>query len=200
MENLKIRTCGGPYTQHYFSIPSLLGFALGLIAIKKNKPDEPVSLVNEAQTVRGNDGKRLAILGVIAGVPGLLLAIASLPSCSLQICRIGRETAPINRLRTIHQNQATYYATLSRFATLEELAAFGLMDPAMANGRLIYGYVYSSSDVTAETYCVHADRVNDKCGNRDFIICEDGVIRFIESERKGTVRRGEGTSISEVSR
>jgi hypothetical protein len=52
------------------------------------------------------------------------------------------------------------------------------------------GYVYSSSDITAKTYCVHADRANEKCGSRDFIVCEDGVIRFIESENRGAAKGG----------
>ncbi len=111
--------------------------------------------------------------------------------------RIGRETSTINVLRTIHQNQATFYATNSRFATLGELAAFGLLDPHYASGRHVYGYVYSSSDVTAETYCVHADRINDKCGHRDFIVCEDGIIRYNESNIRGTVKRDEGKALSE---
>ncbi|MCI0660715.1 MAG: hypothetical protein L0220_06550 [Acidobacteria bacterium] len=67
-----------------------------------------------------------------------------------------------------------------------------------ASGRPISGYVYSSSDVTAETYCVHADRANDKCGYRDYIICEDGVIRFAESEIKGTLKPGEGKALNEA--
>ncbi|MCI0660716.1 MAG: hypothetical protein L0220_06555 [Acidobacteria bacterium] len=31
MENIEASPCGKPLTQHYFSIPSLLGFSLGLI-------------------------------------------------------------------------------------------------------------------------------------------------------------------------
>src|SRR5215468_6838557 len=155
MENIKASPCGGPLTEHYFSIPSLLGFTLGL------------------------------------------LTIASLPSCGFHHGP-GREIMAINSLRTIHQNQATYYAICSHFATLEELAAFGLLDAEYACGREISGYVYTSSDVTAETYCAHADRANDKCGRRDFIVCEDGIIRYTESNSRGTVKRDEGTPLSET--
>lgn len=187
MENIKASPCGKPLTEHYFSIPSLLGFTLGLIAILTSSPPKPDGCIRTG-------GKRLAIFGVIASAPGLLLTIASLPSCGILIDRF-RESAAIQTLRTIHNGQAVYYATQSRFATLEELAASGMMDAEYARGRPISGYLYSSSDIIAKTYCVHADRANDKCGNRDFIVCEDGVIRFIESETKGAVRRGEGKPI-----
>jgi len=199
VENIKATTCGGPYTEDYFSIPSLMGFTIGLIAIRKNTHGAPISLAEDVQAPIWISGKLLAILGAVAGAPGLLLAIASLPSCSIYSAYTGcRESGPMQTLRTIHNSQAQYYATLSRFGTLEELAAAGYIDAAQANGSPIYGYVYSSSDITAETYCAHADRANDKCGNRDFIICEDGVIRYNESKVKGTVNRNEGTPIGEA--
>jgi|SRR5215813_758641 len=197
MENIKASPCGRPLTEHYFSIPSLLGFTLGLIATIKYNPEAPISLARDVQAAIWPSGKRLAIFGVIASAPGLFFTIASLPSCGFHHgpCR---DTMPINTLRTIHQTQAVYYATRSHFATLEELAAFGLLDAEYACGREISGYVYTSSDVTAETYCVHADRANDKCGRRDFIVCEDGTIRYTESNSRGTVKRDEGTPLSET--
>jgi len=197
MENIKASPCGRPLTEPYFSIPSLLGFTLSLITTIKYNSEGPLSLTGDVQTAIWPAGKGLAIFGVIASAPGLFLTIASMPSCGVNYQRIGRETAAINILRTIHQNEATYYATRSHFATLEELAAFGLLDPEYVNGRQVYGYVYWSSDVTAETYCVHADRANDKCGPRDFIVCEDGTIRYSESNSRGTVNRDEGKTISE---
>jgi len=197
MENIKASPCGGPLTEHYFSIPSLLGFTLGLVAIGKNNHEAPISLAEDVQAPIRPGGKRLALFGVIASAPGLFLTIASLPSCGFHHGP-GREIMAINSLRTIHQNQATYYAICSHFATLEELAAFGLLDAEYACGREISGYVYTSSDVTAETYCAHADRANDKCGRRDFIVCEDGTIRYTESNSRGTVKRDEGTPLSET--
>jgi hypothetical protein len=195
MENIKASPCGKSITEHYFSIPSLLGFMLGLTAIIKNNPNTLVSLGEDVRGAIRTGGKRLAILGVIASAPGLLITIASLPSCGIYLTHPCREIAPIQILRTIHNSQEQYFATRSRYATLEELAASGMIDTAQANGSPVYGYVYSSSDTTAETYCVHADRANDKCGSRDFIVCEDGIIKFIESETKGAVRRGEGQPI-----
>jgi hypothetical protein len=193
MENINASPCGRPLTEHYFSIPSFLGFTLGLIAITKSDHEAPASPAENVQIAIRTGGKRLAITGVIASAPGLLLTIASLPSCGIMIDHF-RESAAIQTLRTIHNNQAQYFTSHSRFATLEELAASLMIDAVYAGGRPISGYVYSSSDITAKTYCVHADRANDKCGSRDFIVCENGIIRFIKSENKGAVRRGEGES------
>jgi hypothetical protein len=195
MENINASPCGDPFTERYFSVPSLLGFTLGLIAIIENAGDAHAPSGEDVRAAIRTGGKLLAILGVIASVPGLLLTIANLPFCSIYATYICRETGPTQTLRTIHNSQAQYHATRSRFATLEELASSGYVDTAQANGSPISGYIYSSSDVTAETYCVHADRANDKCGYRDYIVCEDGIIRFIESENKGAARRGEGKPI-----
>src|SRR5215471_12610405 len=79
MENIKASPCGGPLTEHYFSIPSLLGFTLGLVAIGKNNHEAPISLAEDVQAPIRPGGKRLAIFGLIASAPGLLLAIASAP-------------------------------------------------------------------------------------------------------------------------
>jgi hypothetical protein len=195
MENIKASPCGKPLRENYFSIPSLLGFMLGLTAIIKNNLNTPVSSGEDVRAAIRTGGKRLAILGVIASAPGLLITIASLPSCSIYATHGCRESGPTQTLRTIHNSQEQYFAVRSRYATLEELAASGQIDTSHAIGGPISGYVYSASDITAKTYCVHADRANDKCGYRDFIICEDGIIRFIESENKGAVRRGEGKPI-----
>jgi hypothetical protein len=196
MEYINASPCGRPLTKYYFSIPSLLGFTLGLIAIIKTNPDAPVSSGEDVRAAIQTGGKRPAIFGVIASAPGLLLTIASLNSCGFHHpLGLGRESAAIQTLRTIHNFQAQYYATHSQFATLEELVASGMVDFEYASGRPISRYIYSSSDVTTKTYCVHADRANGKCAYRDFIICEDGIIRFIESETKGKVRRGEGQPI-----
>src|SRR5262249_7877489 len=152
MENIKARTCGGPYTENYFSIPLLLGFILSLIAIRKNHHGAPILLAEGIQAPIWTGGKLLAILGAVAGFPGLLLAIASLPSCSIYSAPTGcRESGPMQTLRTIHNSQAQYYATLFRLRTFAELQAAGYVDVPLGNGSVTNGYVYLTSDVTAET-------------------------------------------------
>jgi hypothetical protein len=193
MENIKSIPCESPLTAGYFSIPSLLGFMLGLFAIVKYNHEAPAPLGKKVQAAIRTGGKPLAIIGAIASAPGLLLTIASLPSNPAHnSLRHYRESATIQTLRTIHRSQELYIAARSRFATLEELDASGMIDAIYATGRPISGYVYSTSDITSQTYCVHADQANGRCAYRDFVVCEDGIIRFIESETKGAVRRGEG--------
>jgi|SRR5262245_6914308 len=65
IENIKASPCGEPLTDHYFSIPSLLGVTLGLIAIMKNTHDASVSSGEDVRAAIRTGGKRLAIFGVI---------------------------------------------------------------------------------------------------------------------------------------
>jgi len=84
----------------------------------------------------------------------------------------------------------------SRFATLKELAEARLIDQNYANGTVVTGFVYSSSSVSDKTYCVHAVRAGGATANRDFVICEDGIIRLVESKTPGVVKRGEGVALT----
>jgi hypothetical protein len=113
----------------------------------------------------------------------------------LDSLRYSRETATLNSLRIIHQNQAQYSAMRGRFGDLKELAEAGLIDQSYANGSVINGYVYSSSSVSNETFCVHAVRTSDSVARRDYVICENGIIRFVESRTPGLVNRGEGSEL-----
>ncbi|MGH9853529.1 MAG: DUF4190 domain-containing protein [Blastocatellia bacterium] len=173
-------------------VGAITAIALGVIALNRIKK-EPATY----------GGKGMAIAGIITSVVSLLLfavfgilAAIAVPKLNENI-KLGRETATINSLRTIHQNQAQFSALKARFATLKELAEAGLIDRAYANGTAISGYLYSSSDVSEDTYCVHANRVSAASGMRDFVVCEDGIIRFIESKTAGAVRRDEGTPLNQ---
>jgi len=129
----------------------------------------------------------ITIIGIMAAVavPGLLRYLKS-----------GRETAVISSLKTIYNNQAQYNASRGKFGTLKELADDGLLERKYASGEPINGYIYTDTDVTADTFCIHADRQNDGTANRDFNIMEDGTIYYIEAKTKGTVERGQGTPLS----
>ena len=83
----------------------------------------------------------------------------------------------------------------SRFATLEELVEAGLIDKKYVSGTAVNGYVYSSSEASAKSYCVHAVRTNPAVASRDFVVCEDGIIHFVESKTPGLVKRGEGAAL-----
>jgi len=141
-------------------------------------------------------GRGLAIAGIITNVLSLILAIpaADFINSSLQhYLKSGRETAAIQSLRRIHESQAQYNVTKGRFGTLKELVEDDLLDKSYTSGKPISGYIYTDSEVSADTYCVHADREKNEIGERDFNITETGVVHYIKSDTKGTIPRGQGS-------
>jgi type II secretory pathway pseudopilin PulG len=129
----------------------------------------------------------ITIIGIMAAVavPGLLSYL-----------KTGRETAATSTLKNIHNSQAQYQAVRGKFGTLKELADNDLLEKSYASGQPINGYTYTDSDISADTYCVHADRVSDSTANRDFNITERGIVNYVESKSKGTVARGEGVPLA----
>jgi hypothetical protein len=168
-------------------VGAITALVLGVIALKRIKREPEI-----------HSGKGMAIAGIITSVvslsliAGFVMVSAIVAPKLLDNLRYGRETAALNSLRLIHHNQAQYSAMRGRFGDLKELAEAGILDQSYANGSVISGYVYSSSSVSNETYCVHAVRASDSVAPRDFVICEDGIIRFVESKTPGLVKRGEG--------
>lgn len=129
----------------------------------------------------------ITIIGIMAAV-----AIPNL----LRYLKTSRETAAIQTLQNIHKSQAQFNGIRGRFATLKELADDDLLEKSYASGVAVNGFIYTDSDVTADTYCVHADRQSDSTANRDFNITERGVVHFNESKTKGTIARGEGNPLA----
>ncbi len=167
--------CRSEVLSRFFSLSSLAGVVFGLA------------------TFRMLMRKKIATLAMVFGAPSLLLTIFNFPSSFLLIdLQSGRETAAIQTLRTIYNNQAQFQAMKNCFGTLNDLANAGLIDDYHANGKAISGYRYGFSDVTTNTYCVYAYRVNPQCGGRDFIVCEDGEIRYVETATVRILKRGDG--------
>lgn len=111
--------------------------------------------------------------------------------------RIHRETGVVQSLKSIHDSQLHYHSVKGGFGTLRELTDEGFIaDKSYASGKAISQYIYTDSDVSTDTYCIHADRVSNGSGNKGFNISEDGIVHFIESKTRGTVARGAGTPIS----
>jgi len=129
----------------------------------------------------------IAVLGISAAIAGPRL-IARL--------KLEREVATINSLRTIHEIEMQFKELNLRFATLEELAESTPLDRKYTGGKVVSGYVYSTSVVSAESYCVHAVRASDATAHGDFVVCEDGIIRFVEQKTPGLVKRGEGVALT----
>jgi type II secretory pathway pseudopilin PulG len=147
-------------------------------------------------------GKGLAIGGIVTGALSLvvtfvivILAAIALPKLQ-QNLKSGREEAAIQSLRSIHNSQAQYNAAKGRFGTLKELVEAGLLSSSYASSQPVSGYIYSDSVAAPDRYCIHASRVSDAVGDRDFNVIEDGQIRFAESKTRSTLPCGQGDTVS----
>src|SRR5215813_11561667 len=100
--------------------------------------------------------ERSAIALLIFGL--LCVYVVIMNSKLMHGAKVRRAAVTIQSLITICKVQAQFEAKNSRFATLKELAESGLLDQKYASGVVVSGYVYSSSDISEKTYCVHAVR------------------------------------------
>jgi type II secretory pathway pseudopilin PulG len=164
-------------------VGAITAIVLGVIALNRSKK-EPAT----------HGGKGMAIAGIITSAFSLLLtavfgilAAIAVPKLNETI-KMGREVDAASSLATIYEYQMQFKETKSKFATLKELTEARLLD------KPISGYVFSISDLSDKTFCVHADRASDNAGTRDFIVCEDGAVRSKASKTRGAVKRGEGDS------
>ena len=171
-------------------VGAITSLVLGSIALKRIKK-EPAS----------HGGKGMAIAGIITSAFSLLITAVFCLLTAIAVpkfyenIRHARETIALNSLKAIHNNEMQFNSMNSRFATLKELGEAGFLDQKYANGIEVNGYVYSSSGISKENFCVHAVRTAPAVASRDFVICEEGLIRFVESKTPGVVNRGEGASL-----
>lgn len=142
---------------------------------------------------RTQAGFSLIELLIVVAIIGILAAVAA-PKLQ-EYLKLGRETAAINSLRTVHQNQAQYSAMKGKFGTLPELNQAGLIDAAYGNGSPVSGYVYTSPEADSDKYCVQATRQAATTAYKDFNVIEDGTIRQVESKTPSPVPHDGGTPL-----
>ncbi len=102
------------------------------------------------------------------------------------------ENNALGVLENLYKAEFQFREKKKRFGTLAELAGEGLVGLPLAQGKTIWGYKFSSSEITDETFCLHADRTENTSGFHDFNITETEEYRSLKSDIKGTVLRGQG--------
>ena len=171
-----------------FGVGAIIGLVLGIMALKKASkyPDQ-------------YGGRGLATGGIIVSIfslVGLLLAAVAIPKLQTFL-KQGRETAAVASIQEIHRAEASYYSRKGKYTNLNDLVTEDSLNKNYAEGKTITGYVYTTSDVSANTFTIHADRASDGDGFSDFNITEKGDVYKIENKTKGTVARGQGQLLTE---
>ena len=132
-------------------------------------------------------GRGLAIAGLVLSivsltsiVPILLIAAISIPNLMASY-RAANEGSAIHSLRQIASAQATYQSTTNKYATLEELAVQGLIDPKLGSGTK-NGYKFTIELTTDEENvegfaAVGIPENYRSSGIRSFYVDETSVVR-----------------------
>jgi hypothetical protein len=138
----------------------------------------------------------------VIGIGVVLLFFGSIYSlASLQLplrLRHENDVRAVNSLEGIYRVQQSHKAQKNTYATLQELVEEELILPSYLGKNGNQEYQFSASEITADTFCIHADRIESASGNRDYHLTETGEIRFIETRLKGTVPRGKGQILGQA--
>ncbi|MFN7931075.1 MAG: DUF4190 domain-containing protein [Blastocatellia bacterium] len=180
---LSLFTCG------LLGIGALVGLGLGIFALIQ---------ANKKPTEYGGSG--LAVGGILTSGLGAVLFVAvivAIPQLNRGLKK-AREVGAMTTLTTMHEAEGTYYRRFNKFGTLRELADEGLIDTEIGRGRTSFGYVYSLSALTENSFCLHATRANASDARQDFNIATDGKVHSRAAPSPSLLPCGEGTIVLDL--
>jgi len=158
-------------------IGALTGIIVAIVAMGKVKR-EPWRYGGRGMAVAG---LVLSITSLVAVVPFAMVAAIAIPN--LFAARMAaNEGSSIYSLRMISEAEARYYDQFQKYASLEELASEGMLEPALGRG-VRNGYKFSVEVKTLEPgfEAFSVPVTYQSTGRRSFYMDETAVIRVADN-------------------
>ena len=158
-----------------FLVGAIVGIVVSAKAMGRVRR-EPWQYGGRGQAIAG---LVLSIVSLTGVIPILMIAAISIPNLMASY-RAANEGSAIHSLRQIASAQAVYQSTTSKYATLEELADKGLIDPKLGSGTK-NGYKFTVELTTDEENvegfaAVGIPETYRSSGIRSFYVDETAVV------------------------